>query len=132
MEYLLDTDWAIHAFGGRHRAATLLDRLVPERVAVSLVSVGELYDGAYGYANHQAHLERIREFLASFTITGLNDPIMQTFGELRSQLRRAGRPIPDFDLAIASTALYYDLTLLTFNRRHFERIPDLRLYQPSS
>jgi predicted nucleic acid-binding protein len=36
--------------------------------------------------------------------------------------------IEDFDLVIAATALHYDLTLLTFNRRHFERIPDLRLY----
>jgi predicted nucleic acid-binding protein len=35
------------------------------------------------------------------------------------------------DLLIAATALDHDLTLVTRNRRHFERIPDLTLYQPS-
>lgn len=29
---------------------------------------------------------------------------------------------------ISPTALHYDLTLLTFNSRHFQRIPDLTLY----
>jgi predicted nucleic acid-binding protein len=29
---------------------------------------------------------------------------------------------------IAATAVVHDLTLITFNKRHFERIPDLRLY----
>jgi predicted nucleic acid-binding protein len=30
---------------------------------------------------------------------------------------------------IAATALHHDLTLLTRNRRHFSRIPSLRLYE---
>jgi predicted nucleic acid-binding protein len=37
--------------------------------------------------------------------------------------------IPYLDLLIAATALAYDLTLLTRNRRHFQRIPDLKLYE---
>jgi predicted nucleic acid-binding protein len=39
--------------------------------------------------------------------------------------------VADLDLLIAATALAYDLTLLTFNRRHFQRIPNLRLYSPT-
>jgi len=39
--------------------------------------------------------------------------------------------IADFDLMIGATALYDDLTMLTFNLRHFRRIPDLKLYQPT-
>ena len=35
--------------------------------------------------------------------------------------------IGDFDLLIAAMALQYDLTLLTNNRRHFERIDGLRI-----
>jgi tRNA(fMet)-specific endonuclease VapC len=31
------------------------------------------------------------------------------------------------DLMIAATALQYDLTLLTNNRRHFERVEGLRI-----
>ena len=35
--------------------------------------------------------------------------------------------IGDMDLLIAATALQHDLTLLTNNRNHFERIEVLRL-----
>lgn len=38
-----------------------------------------------------------------------------------------GNLIPDLDLLIASTALEHALVLLTRNRRHFQRIPQLRL-----
>jgi tRNA(fMet)-specific endonuclease VapC len=64
-------------------------------------------------------------------LLGLNDPIMERFAEPRALLRRRVELIADFDSLIAATALHHDLTLLTFNLRHFERIPDLKLYQPS-
>jgi predicted nucleic acid-binding protein len=56
---------------------------------------------------------------------------MERFAYLRAELRRRGQLFPDLDLLIAATALQHDLTLLTRNVRHFNRIPDLRLYQPS-
>jgi predicted nucleic acid-binding protein len=33
-------------------------------------------------------------------------------------------------MLIAATALHYNLTILTFNLRHFSRIPDLAIFQP--
>jgi predicted nucleic acid-binding protein len=33
------------------------------------------------------------------------------------------------DLLIAATALRYELTLVTRNLRHFQRVPGLRIYQ---
>jgi predicted nucleic acid-binding protein len=56
---------------------------------------------------------------------------MERFAETRAYLRKRGEGIPDFDLLIAATALHHDLTLLTFNLRHFGRVPDLKkMYQP--
>ena len=71
-----------------------------------------------------------RQFLSSYHLLNLSIPIMERFAELRAFLRRRGLLIPDFDLLIGATALHHELTLLTFNRGHFQRIPDLRLYQP--
>lgn len=34
------------------------------------------------------------------------------------------------DLLIASTAIAYDLTMVTSNRRHYDDIPRLKRYQP--
>ena len=49
-----------------------------------------------------------------------------------SSPRRQGQLLPDFDLLKAATALYYDLTPLTCNVRHFAHIPDLKYYQPAA
>lgn len=70
----------------------------------------------------------LRQFLALFTVLYLSDSIMGRFARLRYELRRQGSLIPDFDLIIAATALERDLTVLTFNVRHFARIPSLRLH----
>ncbi len=56
---------------------------------------------------------------------------MERFAGIRALLRKSGQPIPDFDILLAATALYHDLTVLTFNRRHLSRIPDLKLFEES-
>ncbi len=62
----------------------------------------------------------------------LNLPIMEKFAEIRALLRRRGELISDFDILLGATALHHDLTVLTYNKRHFERIPDLKLYPPAA
>lgn len=128
--YLLDTDWIIQALSNRQPAARVLQQLEGRRVYVSFVSAGEIYEGAFLTVNPQAHLTTFRQFLSSYRILTLTDPIMERFAELRAYLRRRGQRILDFDLLIGATALQHSLTLLTFNRRDFERIPDLKLFQP--
>ena len=129
--YLLDTDWIIQALANRQPALGTLDRLARSRVYVSYVTLGEVYEHAFRFANPQAHLASFRHFLGSYRLLGLNDPIMERFAKTRALLRKRGQPLADFDLLIAATALHHDLTLLTFNLRHFERIPDLKRYQAS-
>ena len=80
--------------------------------------------------NPDAHVERFRTFLRPYPILDVNEAIMLRFAEIRSFLRRRGALISDFDMVIAATALEYDLTVLTFNLRHFQRISDLRIYTP--
>jgi tRNA(fMet)-specific endonuclease VapC len=129
--YLIDTDWAINAIAGRDPAANMLRRIASQRPFVSLISVGELYEAAFNSSNPQAHLANSRQFLGGLQTLGLNDQIAERFAETRAFLRRHGRLISDLDLLIAVTALHYELTLLTFNVRHFERVPDLRVYRPN-
>lgn len=47
------------------------------------------------------------------------------YGELRAELKRRGTPIGDADTRIASIALVRDLTVITSNVRHFQRVPGL-------
>ena len=128
--YLLDTDWIIQVLAQRQPALSTLDRLAGSRIYVSYVALGEVYEHAFHFANPQAHLLSFRHFLSYYGSLGLDDPIMERFAETRAFLRRRGQGIADLDLLIAATALHHDLTLLTFNLRHFARVPDLKLYQP--
>ena len=128
MSYLLDTDWAIDALAGKRNAAATLSELFADGVAMSWVTVGEIYEGAFGFPAPQAHLATFRTFIQQLRILNLNDPIMEQFAQIRSSLRRQGQIIPDFDILLAATALHHDLTVLTFNIRHFSRIPNLKLY----
>ena len=41
------------------------------------------------------------------------------------------QPIGDPDIFIAAMALQHGLILVTRNVRHFQRIPDLKLYEPT-
>jgi tRNA(fMet)-specific endonuclease VapC len=127
MSYLVDTDWMIDGLSGRQTALAFLEAHRDEGLGVSLVTLGELYEGAYGSPDPEAHLASLERFLTLFTVVPLSDETMRHFGRLRALLRQQGTLIPDFDLLIAATALAHDLVLLTRNRRHFERIPELQL-----
>ena len=92
--------------------------------------VGELYEGALGSPDPAAHLATLRRFIQPFRTIGLDEPLMLRFAQLRAEFRRLGQLIPDFDLLLAATALEHNLTVLTFNVRHFNRVAGLSIYQP--
>ncbi len=127
MRYLLDADWIIHLLHGRQDFAKRVEHFDPDDIAICLVTVAEVYEEAFTFANPQAHLHTFREFVSNFQLLNLTLPIIEKFAELRSYLRRRGEIVSDFDILLGSTALEYDLTVLTENRRHFARIPDLKL-----
>ncbi len=129
MPYLLDADWIINALAGREATVEALRRLAPEGIAVSWITIGEVYEGAFAFPDPQARLASFRRFLRPFRVLDLSEPIMERFGGIRFFLRRRGETIPDFDILLGATALQYDLILLTNNARHLGRIPFLKLYQ---
>jgi predicted nucleic acid-binding protein len=128
MPYLLDADWVINALSGRSEAATILNRLAPEHLAVSVLTIGEVYEVAFNSPNPAAHLENFRRFLAPFQLLSVTEPVMERFAEIRAYLRRRGELITDFDILLAAMALHHDLVVLTFNVRHLRRVPDLKRY----
>ena len=96
-------------------------------VAVSIISLGELYEGAYRDPAPEPRLAGMRRFLAGYQILGLSEDAMVVFARERERLRRQGQLIPDLDLLIAATAVANGLTLVTRNIRHFTRITGLQL-----
>ena len=89
--------------------------------------MAELYEGILNGPNRARDERELTNFLRPFPVINLNIPICRTFAVQRARLRAAGTPIGDFDLLIGATALHRNLTLLTNNRRHSERLSDLRI-----
>ena len=127
MRYLVDSDWAVDYLNGIQRIVQNLNTLFPEGVGISVISVAELYDGVFG-ANDPENAEReLGAFLDYVEVMPLDEATCRIFAEERRRLRAIGNSIADFDLLIGSTALRHDLTLLTNNRRHFERVQNLNI-----
>ena len=127
MRYLVDTDWVIHYLNGDHSIRERLDEVRDEGVAVSIVTHAEVYEGVSQSPDAVAEELAFLRFLGGFEVLGLRDDICKLFGFERARLRSAGTLIGDFDLLIGCTAVVHDLTVLTNNRRHFERIANIEL-----
>ncbi len=126
--YLLDTDILSNLIK-RSPSAVLLAKLasVPaERQFTSSVTLGELTYGAYRAGSRSEYLlSRIEtKLLPNLTVLPF-DAAARRYGELRAHLERRGTPIGDADSCIAAIALVRNLTMVTGNVRHFERVPGL-------
>ena len=127
INYLIDTEWVIDFLRGKKDTVSKITNLYDKGISISVISLSELYEGVYGFKNTENHLEKLEEFLDGVTVLDVNQEIAQVFGKERVKLRKSGNLIDNFDLMIASTCLFYDLTLLTNNLKHFERIKDLKI-----
>ena len=127
MRYLVDTDWVIHCLNGDARFMARFEELVYEGVGVSMITLAEVYHGIYLSDDPEGDEGDFLRFLAGCDVLGLSDGICRLFGRERGRLKAGGTPIGDFDLLIGCTAVYHGLTVLTNNRRHFDRIAGLEV-----
>ena len=125
--YLIDTDWVIEHLHGRSPISQRLRQLKDQGLAVSVISLAELWEGVYYSRSPGRSEEGLEVFLSGVAVLGLGEEICKRFGRLRGRLRQQGKLIGDFDLLIAASALEHQLTLLTNNRKHFESIEGLRI-----
>ena len=98
-----------------------------EQVYLSVTILGELYYGAENSTKKSKNLQAIQNILnTGITILEITKETAQIYGRLHKQLRDKGRPIPQNDMWIASTALQYGLTLVTKDN-HFSEVDNLTL-----
>jgi tRNA(fMet)-specific endonuclease VapC len=127
MRYLLDSDVVADYLKGRNSARTLLEPLFPDGLAISIITYAEVYEGVYYGRDRRRHEQGFRAFLHAVAVLSLTQAVARRYAVLRGSLQRQGQIIDQPDLFIAATALQHDLILVTRNRQHFERIPQLQL-----
>ena len=101
--------------------------LTPKGIGLSIVSMGELYEGVYRASNPESSERNLQLILSGIEVVQLDDEVCRMFGQERGRLRARNALIGDADVWIGATALRHGLTLLTNNTRHFERMQGLSI-----
>jgi predicted nucleic acid-binding protein len=86
--YLLDTDWIVDILNGQESAIQTVLELAPVGLAVSIITYGELYEGAAFARDPEPALSGLRSFLKGKAMLPLTQPIMERFAHIRGSLPR--------------------------------------------
>jgi tRNA(fMet)-specific endonuclease VapC len=121
--YVLDTDTVIDILKRRPAARARLEACSPDDVAICAMTAAELYYGAAGAPDPATERQKVDIFLAPLTILPFDIDAAERHAAMRRMLRAT--PIGERDLVIASTIPLSDATLVTRNRREFDRVPGL-------
>ncbi len=125
--YCFDTD-VLSATIRRDPSLPLIRRLAqvpPTDQFTTAITTGELLYGAARRDSKRLN-EQIRDLLrGALTILPFDEAAAEVYGPLRARLESDGEPLAEPDLRIAAIALSRDLTLVTGNSRHFDRIREL-------
>lgn len=132
LSYLIDSDWAIHWLNGQDRIRQRLRELREQGLAMSAISLAELYEGVYYSRDPVTSEKTLNDFLKGISLLGIDEETCKLFGKERGRLGAVGKMIGDLDLLIGATANQHRLTLLTNNRKHFENIEGLRIESVSN
>jgi len=124
MNFLLDTDTLSFWVRGEGGVPSRLASLRPSDVCTSAIVVGELELGLR--RRRSRRLRRLVEaILAELVVVPYDSAAALRYGELAAVLLDEGAPIGVEDTMIAAHALSLDLTLVTHNLRHYERLKRL-------
>lgn len=123
---MLDTDTVSFALRGRGGVRSAIARRPRPELCVSAITVAELRFGADQRGSAKLH-ELINGFVRTIETLPFDESCASHFGRIAGELRRRGMPIGEIDALIAAHALALDLTLITNNLKHFERVPGLRV-----
>ena len=82
-------------------------------------------------AKSQEQMDRFTRTVVSIDFLETDQAVWVTAGRLWIQLKRRGLYLATSNIVIAATAIRHDVPLYTLDK-DFNRIPELKLYQPSS
>ena len=125
MKYLLDTNMCIFLMKNNASVVKKYKKNMKKGIAVSSISVSELYFGVYNSANLIKNTENLVKFLMGVEIVDYDSAASLEYGRLRAILWKKGTPIGPLDMLIAAHANAKDLILVTNNIREFKRIDGL-------
>ena len=123
---MLDTDTVSYALRGHERIVAEILEHAPSELCVSAVTASELRYGA-ARRNSKKLQQLVDTFTRGIAVVAFDDLCAHHYGDIAADLEKRGVPIGQLDVMIASHAMALDLTLVTNNTKHFQRVRGLKI-----
>ena len=127
LKYLLDTNIVIYVLKRRPVEVLEIFNTNAIRMAISSITLSELFYGAEKSINVDKNLEAIEEFISHLDVLPYDAKASQHYGQIKAALEKKGEVIGENDIHIAAHAISQGLILVTNNLREFKRVPNLAL-----
>jgi len=126
-KYLLDTNICVFFLRGKKSIVEqILERGI-NNCFISEITVAELFYGVEcDKYNFNENRERVNEFIEILTVIPITNVLME-YAHQKAILRKDGKLIDDMDLFIGSTAIVNNLTLVTDNEKHLNRLLNIKI-----
>lgn len=125
IEFMLDSDICIYVM--KRRSSSLMEKFesMSGKLCISSIGLGELLFGAEKSQRRDENWRVVESFVARLATLPYGEKAAAHFAHLRAALERAGTPCGLSDVQIAAHARSEGLTVVTNNRRGFDRMPGL-------
>ncbi len=132
MAIVLDADVIIRGEKGTFDLKGWLASRPNELFEVAAITVTELWHGverATG-AHKARRLQYLQAVLAPLPIIPYTEQTAHEHARIWAELEVAGKMIGSYDVIVAATALERGSGVATFNKRHFDCVPGLKVIAP--
>ncbi|MFA4910306.1 MAG: type II toxin-antitoxin system VapC family toxin [Desulfobacteria bacterium] len=124
---IIDTNIVSYLMRGGHEAKVYTSHLRGKLIAISFVTVGELYYGAEKGNWGQKKRLQLETVLKNYVVIPYDHEIAKQYGKVLVERQRLGRPISFNDAWIAACAIRHGTPLITHNSKDFESISGLQI-----
>ena len=126
--YLLDTNICIFLI--KKKNPILIEKLKKyynKGIFISSLTLAELEYGVENSDHKEKNRLSLIEFLTIFEILNFEQKDTQSYGMIKSDLRKSGKMIGAIDALLAAQSISRNLIFITNNTKEFERINNLRI-----
>jgi len=129
LEICLDTDILIDFLRGERKIVDTIKTLEEEHeLLTTSINIFELYYGAHKTGKDK-NVRAVDELTGRLEILKLTERSAKISGKILAELESEGKVIDFRDILIAGIAMENDVTLFTRNKKHFQRVKGLKLFE---
>ena len=122
---VLDTNIVSYLMRGGPLANAYAPHVQGKLLAISFITVGEMYFGAEKAKWGERKRQMLETTLRNFVVIPYDHEIASKYGEIVADRQRKGDQISIHDAWIAACAVRHGVPLVTHNSKHFQGIPGL-------